>query len=145
MPIDHASEMAWCMLKNRTWLSSRRRSSSRRSSGPWPRSKGLCASADASLYEFEIEFPSKAIGRQNFAFTLNPASFRQQIAPARTFGFVAELEGLHKMNLARGASLENTIVVEERPSGAYSAGADLEDWGGRLRAAQAGPAAVEDM
>ncbi len=40
--------------------------------------------AAAAEYEFEIEFPSKAIGRQNFAFTLTPASFRRDIAPART-------------------------------------------------------------
>ena len=69
--------------------------------------------AAAADYDFEIEFPSKAIGRQDFAFTLSPAAFRAQIAPARTFGFVSELEGLHKMNLGRGASLENTLALSE--------------------------------
>jgi UDP-3-O-[3-hydroxymyristoyl] N-acetylglucosamine deacetylase len=69
--------------------------------------------AEASDYEFEIEFPTPAIGRQTFAFTLTPANFRADIAPARTFGFVAELEGLHKMNLARGASLENTLALSD--------------------------------
>ena len=72
----------------------------------------LSPGATAS-YEFEIEFPTRAIGRQSFAFTLTPAEFRRQIAPARTFGFVAELEGLRKMNLARGASLENTLALAD--------------------------------
>jgi UDP-3-O-[3-hydroxymyristoyl] N-acetylglucosamine deacetylase len=71
------------------------------------------APADASDYAFEIEFPTKAIGRQTFAFTLTQASFREQIAPARTFGFVVELEGLHKLNLARGASLQNTLALAD--------------------------------
>jgi UDP-3-O-[3-hydroxymyristoyl] N-acetylglucosamine deacetylase len=69
--------------------------------------------AGASEYEFVIEFPTQAIGRQNFSFTLTPADFRQQIAPARTFGFAAELEGLHKMNLARGATLQNTLALAD--------------------------------
>jgi UDP-3-O-[3-hydroxymyristoyl] N-acetylglucosamine deacetylase len=69
--------------------------------------------ACASDYAFEIEFPTSAIGRQSFAFTLTPANFRAQIAPARTFGFVAELEGLHKINLARGATLQNTLALAD--------------------------------
>ena len=67
--------------------------------------------AQGSEYDFEIDFPTPAIGRQTLSFTLTPQSFRTQIAPARTFGFLAELEGLHKMNLARGASLENTLAI----------------------------------
>ena len=53
------------------------------------------------------------IGRQHFAFALTPDRFAAEIAPARTFGFLAELEGLHKMGLARGASLENTLALTD--------------------------------
>ena len=67
--------------------------------------------ADDTTYDFEIEFPTPAIGRQTMSFALSPAAFRADIAPARTFGFLAELEGLRKMNLAKGASLDNTLAI----------------------------------
>jgi UDP-3-O-[3-hydroxymyristoyl] N-acetylglucosamine deacetylase len=73
-----------------------------------------------SRYEFEIEFPTPVIGRQSLAFDLTPTSFRDMIAPARTFGFLKELKGLHEMNLAKGASLENTLALDE--TGVVNAG-----------------------
>jgi len=36
----------------------------------------------------------------------------REIAPARTFGFMHELDTLNKMGLARGASLTNTIAID---------------------------------
>jgi UDP-3-O-[3-hydroxymyristoyl] N-acetylglucosamine deacetylase len=68
--------------------------------------------ADILSFEFEIEFPSKAIGRQTYAFPFSREGFAREIAPARTFGFINELEALNKMNLARGASLENTLAID---------------------------------
>jgi UDP-3-O-[3-hydroxymyristoyl] N-acetylglucosamine deacetylase len=70
--------------------------------------------AAGSFYEFEIEFSAAAIGRQSFALDFSPASFAASIAPARTFGFLKELETLHAMNLAKGASLENTLALDEQ-------------------------------
>ncbi len=69
--------------------------------------------APTSSYDFEIDFSTAAIGRQTFALDFSPANFAERIAPARTFGFLRELEGLHAMNLARGASLENTLALDE--------------------------------
>jgi UDP-3-O-[3-hydroxymyristoyl] N-acetylglucosamine deacetylase len=67
----------------------------------------------ASLaFDFEIEFPSAAIGTQRFAWQFSTDSFRREIAPARTFGFMHELAALNKAGLARGASLENTLAIE---------------------------------
>ena len=40
-------------------------------------------------------------------------SFSQMLAPARTFGFVQDFEGLRRMGLIRGGSLENAIVLNE--------------------------------
>jgi UDP-3-O-[3-hydroxymyristoyl] N-acetylglucosamine deacetylase len=68
--------------------------------------------ADVTSYEFEIEFPTKAIGKQAYAFPFSRDGFFREIAPARTFGFMNELDALNKMNLARGASLENTLAIE---------------------------------
>jgi UDP-3-O-[3-hydroxymyristoyl] N-acetylglucosamine deacetylase len=69
--------------------------------------------AGAATYEFEIEFPAPAIGRQTFRLDFTPENFAKAIAPARTFGFLKELDGLRAMNLARGASLENTLALDD--------------------------------
>ena len=67
---------------------------------------------DGLAYDMEIDFPTKAIGRQSFAFAFSREAFRRDIAPARTFGFVHELETLKTMNRGRGASLDNTLAIE---------------------------------
>ena len=67
---------------------------------------------DSTLsYAYELSFP--VIGEQYFEFAFSRAGFRAQIAPARTFGFLSELETLHKMDLAKGASLLNTLALDE--------------------------------
>lgn len=69
--------------------------------------------ADAPSYEFVLEYAMPAIGRQSFNFVFSPADFRERIAPARTFGFLKDLESLNRMNLAKGASLENTLALDD--------------------------------
>jgi UDP-3-O-[3-hydroxymyristoyl] N-acetylglucosamine deacetylase len=64
-------------------------------------------------YHLTIDFPQAAIGRQTFDFAFSRQGFRDQIAPARTFGFLSELETLNRMNLARGASLDNTLALDD--------------------------------
>jgi UDP-3-O-[3-hydroxymyristoyl] N-acetylglucosamine deacetylase len=68
--------------------------------------------SDKPEYDFVLEYPSPAIGRQVFNLNFTPEAFRREIAPARTFGFVSELETLRKMNRGHGASLENTLAIE---------------------------------
>ena len=63
-------------------------------------------------FEFEIVFSTPAIGRQTFSFMVSRDRFGREIAPARTFGFMNELEALNKLNLARGASLQNTLAID---------------------------------
>jgi UDP-3-O-[3-hydroxymyristoyl] N-acetylglucosamine deacetylase len=76
--------------------------------------EALCAlrPAENAEYDFEIEFPTKAIGRQSYAFRFSRDGYAREIAPARTFGFMKELDALNKMNLARGASLDNTLAID---------------------------------
>jgi UDP-3-O-[3-hydroxymyristoyl] N-acetylglucosamine deacetylase len=67
---------------------------------------------DESLsYSYELSFP--VIGEQVFAFAFSRAAFKAEIAPARTFGFLSELEALNKMDLAKGASLANTLALDD--------------------------------
>jgi UDP-3-O-[3-hydroxymyristoyl] N-acetylglucosamine deacetylase len=63
--------------------------------------------------ETEIEFDHPLIGRQAFAFDCRPDSFRQEVARARTFGFMRDVARLWSAGYALGASLENTLVVTE--------------------------------
>ena len=61
---------------------------------------------------FEIAFPTAAIGRQAVDLVVTERSFRDQLAAARTFGFLHEVEALRRMGLARGASLDNAIALD---------------------------------
>ena len=61
---------------------------------------------------FEIAFASKAIGRQRVDYAVDETVFRTELAAARTFGFVQEVEMLRAAGLARGGSLENAIVID---------------------------------
>ncbi|MEO6340897.1 MAG: UDP-3-O-acyl-N-acetylglucosamine deacetylase [Caulobacteraceae bacterium] len=61
---------------------------------------------------FEIAFDSKAIGRQRVDYAVDETVFRTELAAARTFGFVQEVEMLRAAGLARGGSLENAIVID---------------------------------
>jgi UDP-3-O-[3-hydroxymyristoyl] N-acetylglucosamine deacetylase len=69
-----------------------------------------------SIFEvfYEIDYPHPLIGKQELAICLDSEAFRTQVAPARTFGFLKDAERLRAMGLARGSSLENTVVLDDR-------------------------------
>jgi len=60
-----------------------------------------------------IEFPHKLIGRQEGKYRLSPDRFASELAPARTFGFMHEVEALRARGLIRGASTRNAVVLDE--------------------------------
>ncbi len=62
-------------------------------------------------FEVEIDFESPAIGRQQFASDMNADIFRHDIARARTFGFMKDVERLWAAGYALGSSLENSLVI----------------------------------
>ncbi|RWA71126.1 UDP-3-O-acyl-N-acetylglucosamine deacetylase [Mesorhizobium sp.] len=66
---------------------------------------------DGTRFEVEIDFESPAIGRQLFASDINPDIFRRDIARARTFGFMKDVERLWAAGYALGSSLENSLVI----------------------------------
>jgi UDP-3-O-[3-hydroxymyristoyl] N-acetylglucosamine deacetylase len=66
--------------------------------------------ADGFAVTVEIEYPAPPILRQRLTVTLD--RFRDEIARARTYGFLHEVESLHAAGLARGASLLNAVVVD---------------------------------
>jgi UDP-3-O-[3-hydroxymyristoyl] N-acetylglucosamine deacetylase len=70
---------------------------------------------DGFALSFSIDFKHPAIdSTAGFAqVDFAKQSYAKEIARARTFGFVTEVEALRSMGLARGGSLENAIVVDE--------------------------------
>jgi UDP-3-O-[3-hydroxymyristoyl] N-acetylglucosamine deacetylase len=63
--------------------------------------------------DVEIDFPTPVIGRQRKAVDLTTSLFRRDIARARTFGFMRDVEKLWSAGFALGASLENTVAIGE--------------------------------
>jgi UDP-3-O-[3-hydroxymyristoyl] N-acetylglucosamine deacetylase len=62
---------------------------------------------------YQIGFEHPLLRHQELATRITPRSFTEAIAPARTFGFLREVEMLRKSGLALGGSLENAVVVGE--------------------------------
>ena len=60
-----------------------------------------------------IEFDHPLIRRQFASFTMNPDRFGEELAPARTFGFMHEAEELYARGLAKGVTLENALILNE--------------------------------
>jgi UDP-3-O-[3-hydroxymyristoyl] N-acetylglucosamine deacetylase len=61
---------------------------------------------------FEIDFANAVVGIQKKTMTINEDIYKDEIAKARTFGFVHEVEYLRQNGLAMGGSLENAIVID---------------------------------
>lgn len=70
---------------------------------------------DGLRLSFTIEFEHPAIERtgQSMTFDLAEMSYQRDIARARTFGFMQEVELLRANGLALGGSLDNAIVMDE--------------------------------
>jgi UDP-3-O-[3-hydroxymyristoyl] N-acetylglucosamine deacetylase len=62
-------------------------------------------------FEIEIDFDSPAVGRQSYAADIDADLFRRDIARARTFGFMKDVERLWAAGYALGSSLENSVVI----------------------------------
>ncbi|MGH7474734.1 MAG: UDP-3-O-acyl-N-acetylglucosamine deacetylase [Longimicrobiales bacterium] len=60
-----------------------------------------------------IEFDHPLIGRQYGSFDVDASCFATELAPARTFGFLREADQLRRRGLARGATLDNALVLDE--------------------------------
>jgi len=62
---------------------------------------------------YVIDFAHRAIGQQQIHIKLTPESYSREIGPARTFGFIADVEYLKSCGLIRGGSTENAVVLDE--------------------------------
>jgi UDP-3-O-[3-hydroxymyristoyl] N-acetylglucosamine deacetylase len=62
---------------------------------------------------YSISFDHPLLRHQSRTIRISEDSFVEEIAPARTFGFLKEVEMLRQRGLALGGSLENAIVLGE--------------------------------
>jgi len=61
--------------------------------------------------DFEVDYGAGAIAPQRCEVEIVDGAFKNELSRARTFGFLHEVDALRAAGLARGASLENAIVV----------------------------------
>lgn len=62
---------------------------------------------------YELEYPAP-VGRQEYTYVhLGPDTFKSEIAPARTFGFLKDIAQLEKAGLANGGRLSNFILIDD--------------------------------
>ena len=62
---------------------------------------------------YRIHFNHYLLGEQNLSLELTEESFAMEIAPARTFGFLKDVEYLKAQGFARGGSFDNAIILGE--------------------------------
>jgi len=67
--------------------------------------------SEESHFTGDIDFEHPSIGRQSFETTLVNGNFKHDIANARTFGFMKEVEWMRSNGLALGGSMDNAIVL----------------------------------
>jgi len=66
--------------------------------------------SDSFEIDYTLEYPAP-VGKQRFVFRLDdPATYRKEIAPARTFGFVRDIGLLQRQGLALGGRFDNFVL-----------------------------------
>jgi UDP-3-O-[3-hydroxymyristoyl] N-acetylglucosamine deacetylase len=69
--------------------------------------------AETFSVHYKLRYP-KPVGRQEYHYVHRGAeSFKEEIAPARTFGFLRDVAQLEKMGLAAGGRLSNFILIDD--------------------------------
>jgi len=63
---------------------------------------------------YKIDFPHPLIGQQSYEMVFTSDRYEKEIAPARTFGFLKDVEYLQAKGLALGGSLKNAVVLDEK-------------------------------
>lgn len=63
---------------------------------------------------FSIHFKHHFLGEQNFSIDLSEETFIKDIAPARTFGFLKDIQRMTEQGLAKGGSLDNAIILGDK-------------------------------
>ncbi|NPA65331.1 MAG: UDP-3-O-acyl-N-acetylglucosamine deacetylase [Epsilonproteobacteria bacterium] len=65
-------------------------------------------------YSFTIKFAHPVINKQAYVLEFTKEAYKNEIARARTFGFIQEVQYLRSKGLALGGSLENAVVLDDK-------------------------------
>lgn len=68
---------------------------------------------DGFIVEVECDFTKKGLGKETYTYNHSFESYASDIAPSRTFGFYEDAEMLKAAGLAKGSSLDNTVVFKD--------------------------------
>ena len=79
----------------------------------WGRATIAALPSDILRVTYVIDYPGTVLGTEMKDAAITPEIFRREIAPARTFALLSEVEALMSSGLAQGGGLENTVVVGE--------------------------------
>lgn len=69
--------------------------------------------SNQTVFDFTIDFKHQAIKEQKYKFVFSKQAYKEEIARARTFGFLHEVNYLRSQGLAQGGNLSNCIVLDE--------------------------------
>ena len=69
--------------------------------------------SDQLRISYTIGFDHPLLRHQAMSLRISPDAYAEGIAPARTFGFLRDVETMRKSGLALGGSLENAVVIGE--------------------------------
>lgn len=68
---------------------------------------------DGFAVSYTLRYPPP-VGEQHYTYVhRGPESFRAEIAPARTFGFLRDMKAMAAMGLANGGRLDNCILIDD--------------------------------
>ncbi len=69
--------------------------------------------AETFRVSFTVEYDNPAIGTQYRSMDITPESFEKEVAPARTFVLMEDVERLREMGLIKGGSLDSALVFDD--------------------------------
>jgi UDP-3-O-[3-hydroxymyristoyl] N-acetylglucosamine deacetylase len=69
--------------------------------------------AESFSVDFTVDFRHPLVTDQSFRFQLSDRAYEREVARARTFCFLRDVEKMQAMGLAKGGSLENAVVIDE--------------------------------
>ena len=69
--------------------------------------------ADQFRISFHIDYDDPAIGVQSATFDIRPDVFRAEVAPARTFALMRDVDKLRDMGLGQGGTEHNALIFDD--------------------------------
>ena len=69
--------------------------------------------SDELAVDYRISFDNPLVGYQRYVGAVTPETYRDAIAPARTFGFLKDVKYLKSQGLGLGGSFSNCVIVDD--------------------------------